>query len=61
MGDVIQFKLKKTVQPSSDNRTDLDDRMMRIRSSLEKINRLMSELKKMNAEGTNVDDSKNRY
>ena len=34
---------------------DFGDRLTRIRSSLEKINRLMSELKKMSSEGSEAD------
>ena len=34
----------------SDDQADFGDRLQRIRSSLEKINRLMTELKKMSAE-----------
>jgi hypothetical protein len=33
---------------------DFGDRLQRIRSSLEKINRLMTELKKMSTDGTEV-------
>ena len=36
---------------------DFGDRLTRIRSSLEKINRLMSELKKMSSEGASEDQA----
>ena len=77
MGDVIQFKPKKegvgagkpTLYVShltgkisdGENRPEFGDRLARIRASLEKINRLMAELKKMSVESTNVNNGKNKY
>ena len=50
MGTVIKFPLKKS--------DPFDDKLSRIKASLEKINRLMAELK-IQGEKYNVDNSKN--
>jgi F0F1-type ATP synthase membrane subunit b/b' len=44
MNKVIPFK------PKSQNSSNLDERMKRIQASLDKINQLLQELKRMNSE-----------
>jgi K+/H+ antiporter YhaU regulatory subunit KhtT len=56
MGEVVYLKDHKS--KGAQAVPDLSNRLVRIRASLEKINKLMGELKKM--ENTDVDDSKNK-
>ena len=52
MSNVVKFPEPKRATTSQDHRIpktiDHDDRIQRIRSSLEKINKLMAELKNLN-------------
>jgi cell shape-determining protein MreC len=57
MGKIIRFPINK--KEVSEVKSELPERLERIRDSLSRINQLMAELKKLSEEGsTNVNSSK---